>query len=1033
MNREGGATTFITLFIRRPILAFVVSALLVMTGLAAMTGIEVRELPSVERPIITITTPYSGASPETIDQEVTARVEAAVGRIEGIVSLSSSSSFGRSRVTLEFSDQINIDVAATDTRDALSRIANDLPTDADLPEVVKADADAQPVLRLALTGKGQTPEALTQLVDDLVSDRLLAIPGVADLQIYGDRTPVFRVDIDFRQLASRGIALGAVQTALRNASYDVPTGSLEPEGKSLTVRASASLSDAQVLESLLIQDNVRLGDIASILLGPGEDTTYLRANGQTGIGMGIVRQAGTNTLTISQRVHEEVDAINTQLPEDVSLFVTSDDATFIDSAIEEVIKTLIVAMIIVVGVIYVFLRTVRATLVPAVAMPVALVATLAGLYVAGFSLNILTLLALVLATGMVVDDAIVVLENITRLRLKGMGAKAAAVIGTRQVFFAVITTTATLAAVFIPLSFLPGQAGGLFKEFGFTLAIAVAMSSVVALTLCPVMAGAVLDTEFTLKDTWVTRLGSRLTKAYGWSLRLALRHSLVVLVFVGLVSLTAVAVFETLRQELTPREDRAVALLSLTAPQGVSIDYTERKVGEIETLIQPLVASGEISSVFSIVGIGSGNRAFMVFSLAPWGERNRDQDAIVSDINQSLSSVVGIRAFAIQPNSLGIRGGGRGLSLAVTGDTYPQILEAAERLAEAMRENPAFGEVDVSFDASQPQLSVNIDREKAADQGIDITDLGIALRALLGSQNAGTLFVNDKSYDIQLLSTKTPVNDPTDLENIYIRNTQGTLLPLSSIVDLETTAVAGQLTRENKRRAIEVTASLSPQLPLGEALAQARVLAQETLDPVNQVQATGEAAELDKTNANLLTIFGFTLLVIFLVLAAQFESITSALVVMITVPMGVACAIFALALTGTSLNIYSQIGLILLIGIMAKNGILIVEFANQLRDEGQSVASAVLDSAQLRLRPVMMTMVSTVMGGIPLILSAGAGAEARTALGWVIVGGLGMATLSTLYVTPVAYNLLARFSKPRIEGQKRLEAELSDVEATLDR
>jgi HAE1 family hydrophobic/amphiphilic exporter-1 len=1014
------------LFVRRPILALVLSALIVIAGLASLIGVEVRELPNVDRPVITVTTEFPGATPETVDQEITSRIEGAVGRVAGVSTISSNSRFGRSRVTLEFSEDADIDVAAADTRDAVARIANALPDDAEDPRIVKADADAQPVLRIAVTSATRSPQDLTRLVDEQVSDRLISIEGVADLQIYGDRSPIFRVDIDMMELASRGLTLADLRRTLSDAAYDAPAGDLSGDRQSINVRTTATVATPDAFEDLVIREDVRVRDVARVTLGPAPNETVLSANGETGLGLGILRQATSNTLSISDGVRATVAELQETLPDDVNIFVTSDDAVFIRGSIEEVLKTLALAVAIVVVVIFLFLRDLRATLIPALTMPVALIGTLAAIYLVGFSVNILTLLALVLATGMVVDDAIVVLENIVRRRSEGMGPRAAAVLGTQQVFFAVVTTTATLAAVFVPLSFLPGQAGGLFREFGFTLAMAVALSSVVALTLCPVLASRLLTAEGAGSGSggFFGWLGDRLAALYAWTLRGALAYPFVVVIVAGLFAVTAAMMSTGIRQELTPPEDRAVALLSVSAPTGVSLEYTTSKMREIEALMEPLRESGEITNVFSITGFGSNSRGFMVMTLAEWDARERSQQEIVGQINGALRSVVGVRAFAIQPNSLGIRGAGRGLTFAITGNDYAQLEDVANTLVARMQENPAFGQVRLEYETTQPQLFIEIDRTRASDLGIEIAGLGDALRAVLEGRSVGSVFVNDTSYDIQLLSTSNPVNDPTDLENVFVQAADGQMIPMSTFVRLEERAVAPELEREGQNRSVEVSAGLTPDLPLGSALAEVEALADDVLAPQNTIVPLAEAATLDQTSAGLLLTFGFAILVVFLVLSAQFESFVSAVVVMATVPLGIACAIFALVLTGLSLNIYSQIGLVMLIGIMAKNGILIVEFANQLRDAGESVRDAILNASTIRLRPVMMTMISTVLGGVPLILSFGAGAEAREALGWVIVGGLGLATLSTLYLTPVAYLLLAGLSKPRAEEETRLMQEL---------
>ena len=1019
----------VALFVRRPILAFVLSALIVIAGVAGLLGVEIRELPNVDRPVVTITTEFAGASPETVDQEVTGRIEGAVGRVAGVRSISSNSRFGQSRVTLEFDDGVDLDVAATDARDAVARVAGQLPEGAEEPEIVKADANGEPVIRVAVTSATRSPEDLTRIVQERVEDRLISVPGVADLQIYGDREPIFRVDVDLLALASRGLSLADLRAALADVGFDAPAGDLTGARQTLAVRSTATVATPEGFEDLEVAEDVRLGDVATVTLGPEADQTVLRANGQSGLGLGVIRQATSNTLEISAAVREVVAGLQETLPEDVDVFVTSDDAVFIRGSIREVLRTLGLAVAIVVAVIFLFLRDWRATLIPALTMPVALVGTLAAIYLVGFSVNILTLLALVLATGMVVDDAIVVLENIVRRRSQGIGPRAAAVLGTREVFFAVVTTTATLAAVFVPLSFLPGQVGGLFREFGFTLAMAVLLSSVVALTLCPVLASRLLTRDPGGGRGPLVWLGRRLAALYARCLRAALAAPLVVVLAAGLFAATAAMMAGGIRQELTPAEDRAVALLSVTTPQGVSLGYTTAKMREIEAAVEPLRASGEITNVFSITGFGSDNRGFMVMTLAPWGERERAQGEIVDQINGALRSIVGVRAFAIQPNSLGIRGAGRGLTFAVTGDSYERLAEVSDRLVARMQEEPAFGDVRLEYETTQPQLFVEIDRARASDLGVEIAGLGEALRAVLDGRTVGSVFIDDRAYDIQMLSTADPVDDPGDLERVFVQAGDGQMVPMSSFVTLTERAVAPELEREGQNRSVEISASLTPELSLGDALAQVEALAPEVLAEGNRIVPLAEAATLEQTSSGLLLTFGFAILVVLLVLAAQFESFVSAFVVMATVPLGLACAVVAMVWTGLSLNVYSQIGLVMLIGIMAKNGILIVEFANRRRDEGASVRAAIEDASTVRLRPVMMTMASTVLGGVPLILSAGAGAEAREALGWVIVGGLGLATLSTLFLTPVAYLLLARLTTPRAMGEARLADELREAQA----
>ncbi|AWC22626.1 Multidrug transporter MdtB [Aminobacter sp. MSH1] len=1029
-NAEKGITA---LFVRRPVLAFVINTLIVVAGLAAFYGVEVRELPDVDRPVITVSTSYSDAAAEIVDREVTAVVEGAVARVTGVKSISSSSSYGNSRVTVEFNDGVDLNVAASDMRDAVGRVTNSLPDDADAPRIVKADANADAVMRLAVTSDTMPVEDMTILVEDQIVDALAAVDGVADVQTYGDRAKVFRVDIDQARVASLGLTLADISNALASVSFDAPAGSLTVGNQDIIVRASAAVTTPEAFESIIINGKTKLGDVATVTLGGDPGSTSLRSDGKTGIGIGIVRQAQSSTLDISQGVRAAAEKIQATLPEGMTIRVTSDDATFVKGAIEEVEIALILAVTIVLLVIYVFLQDWRATLIPGFAMPVAMIGTIAGIYLAGFSVNILTLLALVLATGLVVDDAIVVLENIVRRRNEGMGPRAAAVLGTQEVFFAVVATTATLAAVFIPISFLPGQTGGLFREFGFVLAIAVLLSSVVALSLCPMLASRML-TEKSIEHSHggaLGKLGTKLAAIYARCLRACLNAPWLVILASVLFAGAAYLAFGNVRQELTPTEDRSMVMLRVSAPQGVSLDYTASQLRRIEALIEPLRKSGEIESTFVSAGMGNNNNSgFMVLSLAPWSERERTQQQIAADILARTRDVPGVRTTVGQPNSLGIRGAGNGLQFALVGNSYADLGVAAAKVLAEMEKDPRFRQPRLSTDANQPQLFVTVDRDRASDLGIDINGLSPALQAMLDGRKIASVFIEDRSYDVKLVSTTNPINDSTDLENIFIRASDGRFVPVSTIASLSERAVAPSLSREQQQRSIAITASLADDFALGDALTRVEEIAAPVLPAGSRLLPLAEAATLNETSGSMLTIFGFAIVIILLVLAAQFESFVSAIIIMATVPLGLACAVFALILTGTSLNAYSQIGLVLLVGVMAKNGILVVEFANQLRDRGMGVRQAIEDAASIRLRPVLMTMICTVLGGLPLVLAQGAGAEARIALGWVIVGGLGLATVSTLFLTPVAYLLLGRFITPKVAEESRLKRELEEAAYT---
>ncbi len=1022
------------LSVRRPVLATVANLLIVLAGLAAFRGVEVRELPDVDRPVITIRASYDGATPETIDRQVTDVLEGAAARVPGVKSISSTSRSGSSRVVVEFSESVDINVAANDLRDAVGNVQRQLPDDVTDISIVKADDNSDPIMRLAVAADNMSIQDLTKLVEDSVVDRLAAVEGVAEVTVFGDREPLVRVLIDPNAMAARGLSVADLATALATVASDVPAGNLSAGDQSLLVRADASVRSAEDIEAIKINKSTRVGDIADVVFGPAEETSAIRINGHTGIGLGIVRQAQSNTLDISAGVREAVAELAKSLPPGVGIRVTSDDSTFIGGALEKVLETLFEATLIVVAVIFLFLRSMRATIIPAVTVPIALIGTLAAIYLAGFSINILTLLAIVLATGLVVDDSIVVLENIERHRAMGMGARAAAVLGAKQVFFAVIATTATLAAVFIPISFFRGTAGRLFSEFGFVMAFAVTLSAFVALTLCPMLASRILreheGESAHLKNPLLRRLGdvgAAAENLYHRLLARALAAPGVVVVGALVFAGVAAVVYTQLPEQLTPNEDRGVIPISVSAPQGVSVDFMDMEMRQIEAAVQPLMKSGEVTNMFLLAGLWAPNAGFVVLTLAPWEERTRSAQDIVKDLNPRLQKIAGVQISMRSANSLGIRGGGQGLRFAITGNDYGTLADKAVELQHALEDEPDFGTVNLSYDTTQPELSVEIDRNKASDLGVSVDTLGSTLSTLLDGKELGKFYVGGDSIPVRVQAPDGMIDDPGDLENVFVRTASDRMVPLASFVTLKENAVAPELPREGQRRAVPINASLAPGVDLRHAMNDLERVAAQHLGPGMGIRYLGEAAALNETASGVAITFGFALVVVLLVLAAQFESFISAIIIMFTVPFGLAAAVFAIALSGGSLNVYSQIGLVMLVGIMAKNGILIVEFANQLRDRGFRVGDAIREACRIRLRPVVMTMVATVAGGVPLVLMGGAGAEARQALGWIVVGGLGFAVLITLFVTPVAYLLLARFSKPRSAEADRLHDELGEV------
>ncbi|MEH6791793.1 efflux RND transporter permease subunit [Parasphingorhabdus sp.] len=1012
------------LAVKRPLLIGVLNLLIVIAGIAALTGVEVRELPNVDRPIVSVSASLPGAAPETMDAEVTSILEDAVARVSGVRQISASSEENNSRIRVEFNPGIDLDTAASDVREAVSRVTRELPDRVEQVTVVKADQDAQPIMTLAVLSTRYDQAELTRIVDNDIIPELLTAEGVASIEQFGTRARQMRVSVDPARLNRYGLTLTDVADALRSAPYDVPVGSFRSDAQELVVRAEASAVDPQRIENIVIAGNTRIGDVAEAGFAPADATNFVRLDGQPIIGLGVVRQASSNTIEISDAIRAGVDRINQRF-EGVSIEVVSDDAEFISISVREVLITLAFAIAVVVGTMLLFFRAWRPTIVPSATIPVALVGVIAGIWMMGFSINLLTLLALVLATGLIVDDAIVVLENAQRLQNKGMGRRAAAVVGTRQVFFAVVATTAVLVSVFVPISFLPSEAGRLFREFGFVLAVAVIISSFVALSLVPALAARFDLTSDNDNPGRLARWGTHATHRYESLLTRCLDRPRIVGIGCLILAVLAGLLYTQLDNELVPDEDRGVITVDATGPDGVGIAFMDGELDEVERVLQPYLDSGEIRSTFSIVGRYDPNRVRVTAQLSDWDDRDRSQTAIVEELNEPLQDIPGSRTNARGRGTLSFGGGGEGIEVALTGADYEEIYESAQALATAIdTRSEILSNADISYQPTQPQLSIRIDRQRAADLGIDLDDLAQTLRAMVGGEDLIDLNVDDQAVPIFLTAQAVTVTNPSDLRNLYVRGTDDALIPLSSVTEIEEQGVAAELDRTEQRRAIEINANIAAGTPLRDAVDEIEALAGDAVAPGIDMLLQGEAESLEETSSDLLLTYAFALIIVFLVLVAQFESLTSALVVLLTVPFALAAAIFSLFLSGISLNIYSQIGLVMLIGLMAKNGILIVEFADQLRHQGRSVRQAVEEAAAIRLRPIAMTLISTVLGALPLILASGAGSEARQSIGWVIVGGLGIAGVFTLFLTPVIYLGIARFGKPRSVDLKRISEEI---------
>jgi multidrug efflux pump len=1007
--------------IRRPVFAAVMSLLLVVLGIAAMLRLPIRELPDVDAVNVTVRVTYTGAAPEIIDTEIVETIEGAIAGIAGVKTITSLSRRGLGQTFIEFEPDRDIDEAANDVRDAVGRVRGDLPDEADEPQIAKSDSDADPVLRLSITSDRLSAADITDYAERFIIDRLATLDGVAQVEIFGERRYAIRVWLDRRAMAARNLTVEDIETALRRNNIELPAGDLESDTRQFTIRTVSRLSKVEDFQNIVIDRiagyPVRLADLARVERGVEDDRTIVRANGQEAVGLGVLRQSKANTIAISQRVRAQLDALRPSLPEGMDIVISSDDAQFIERSIYEVGHAFMIALVLVVAVIFAFLASLRATLVPAVTIPVAVIGAFIGIYALGFSINVLTLLALILAIGIVVDDAIVVLENVQR-RIDELGEPplAAAALGTRQVTFAVLATSLTLVAVFVPLSFMEGEVGRLFAEFGFVLAAAVLISLLVSLSLCPALCARWLRGDE--GRGWLGRaIHKGLTAAArGYRVLLvgALQAPLLVLLGAGLVAGASAWLYLVLPKELVPTEDRGVFFISVTAPQGSTVAYTDRETAKVNTLVDELVQKGLADRVFMVIGRqNEPHRAFVVVRLTDWDARDQDGPSISRSLQPKLAEVSGVRAFPSNPSGLGLRGSNAPLRVVIGGPDYDSVQAWTEVIVARAEANPGLLNIEIDFERNQPQFDVLIDRAKADDLDIGVDTIAGTLQTMLASRESTNYVDRGREYAVILQAQAEDRRTPTDLANIFVRSgSSGELVPLTALVQTEQRAASPTLRRFDRLPAITISAALAPDYDLGRAIEFMRATVAETLPPEAQLGFAGQSAQYLETSGGIVITFILALLIVYLVMAAQFESFVHPLIVMLTVPLAVSGALFSLWLTDASLNIYSQVGVILLVGLMAKNGILIVEFANQLRDEGKPIREAVVEASVIRLRPIVMTVLATMLGAVPLAIGTGAGAESRNAIGLVIIGGLGIASLLTLFVTPVLYHLLARFTRP---------------------
>jgi len=1025
INNQQDANDLPSVSIRRPVLIVVLNVLIAIAGIAALMGVEVRELPDVDRPVVGVSATLPGGAPETVDAEVTSILEGAAARVSGVESIRSSSEENSARISIEFRPGVDLDVVAAEVREAVNQIRRELPDDVEQINVRKADNDARSVLDIAVSSDSLTLEELTRRLETDLSPEFLAINGVADVRLNGDRERVLRVDLDPLKLVSFGLSVTDVADALRQAPFDVPAGSLRSTDQRLIIRADATAITEEQVENIIVRDDTRVGDVAQAYFAPADANSFVRLDGKPVVGLGVIRQAGSNTIEISDKALAVLERLRERFP-DMEMSITNDDAQFIRKSVAEVVTTLAITIALVVATLWVFIGSFRATIIPAFSIPVALFGAVAAIWLMGFSINILTLLALVLATGLIVDDAIVVTENIQRRRSMGLGSRAAAVLGTREVFFAVVATTAVLVAVFVPIAFLPSTAGRLFREFGGVLAAAVVISSFVALSLVPAFTARLPKSAG--QSNRFAKIGNVFKRFYKRTLHKALDFSWVIVILSLLSAGGGALLYNQINSELMPNEDRGSVRVFSRGPDGVGLKFMDRQARKLEEILLEYKESGDIESIYTVVGQWDPNLVFITANLKPWEERDISQQEIINNIREPLSQVPGAPGRAFGDNSLNLRGQGGGLEMAITGENYDEIFRAAREFTAVIKERmPELGEPNVSYQPTQPQLRVKIDRRRAAELGVSLSDISSTLRAAINGDDVADLNVGDQQIPVMLRTRNNLIQSPKDMQNLYVSSSSGELVPISSISEIVEEGVSAELERQAQRRAIEVDADLPEDLPMSEAVEQLRAIADEVLPDSMGLVFLGEAATFEDTSQEIAMTYILAFLIVLLVLAAQFESLNSAVVVMLTVPFGIAAAIYALFLTGTSMNIYSQIGLVMLIGLLAKNSVLLVEFADQLRDRGMKVREAIEEAALIRLRPIMMTLVSTILGGLPLILSSGAGAEARNSIGWVVFGGLGLATLFTLYLTPVLYLWLARFTKPRADESARLENEMQQA------
>ena len=1007
--------------IRRPVFATVLSLVVMLLGLVSWDRLTVREYPKIDEPVVTVSTTYRGASAEIIESQVTKPLEDSLAGIEGVEVITSISRAESSQISVRFKLERAPDSAAADVRDRVSRVRNKLPDEVDEPVIAKVEADANPIIWIAFSSDKHSALEITDVANRVVKPKLQTLPGAADVRVFGERKFAMRIWLDKQRLAAYQLTPADIEDALRKQNLEVPAGRIESESREFSVVASTDLRTPEAFGAVVVRTvngyPVRISDVARVEIGAAAERSAVRFKGRSAVALGVIKQATANPLELSRALSAALPRIASELPDGMTANISYDSSVFIDRSIASVFKTIGEAILLVLAIIFFFLRNLRATLIPLVTIPVSLIGSFAIMFVLGFSINTLTLLALVLAIGLVVDDAIVVLENIYRHIEAGMPRRQAAFKGAAEIGFAVVAMTLTLAAVYAPVAFMTGRTGKLFIEFALTLAGAVLVSGFVALTLSPMMCSLLLRHEEKHGAAFllIERFLDGLNRGYRRVLTAILHQRWIVLLAFVAVAVACGVLFKALKTELAPVEDRGVILGAFNGPDGATLAYTEKYARQIEAIYEKVP---EIERYFVVAGNPVVNQGISFAGLTDWSERSRRSPDIAKTLFPMFGGVPGVMAFPITPPSLGQSPRERPINFVIaTTAPYAELQTVTQAFLAELAKNPGLSNVDTDLKLNKPELDVSVRRDKAADLGVPVETIGRTLESALGGRQVTRFKRDGEQYDVIVQVASGDRTSPEDIRDIYVRGRDGGMISLDNLLDVHETIAPRELNHFGQRRAVSITANLAPGYTMGEALAAMDAIAANVLKPGYAVDYNGQSREFRQSSSSLALTFALALAFIYLVLAAQFESFRDPLIIMLTVPLSMAGALLALWATGGTLNVYSQIGLVTLVGLITKHGILIVEFANQLQEQGVELRAAVIQSAELRLRPILMTTGAMVLGAVPLALATGAGAESRQQIGWVIVGGLLLGTLLTLFVVPAVYSLIAAKKHVLQEGE----------------